>query len=154
MIHPFLTDRLPLLPITRLAMRNIKMIINPGTLKVLNQGRNVTWRRKKQTEAQKRGHKLPDYFIQSYFGQPSTAIIENFVSEIQEGEVGEFMFHLGQGDYKLEYKRKRHRGIREASLKRRADELKVLLQSNLGKLLAPNSELGLTKVKYQDLRPK
>ena len=90
-------------------------------------------------EAKSKGFRFPDFFIQSYFGQPSSEIVEKFIKDIKHGENGEFLLHIGRGDYKSEYNRKKHWGIRGRSLRHREAELDTLLdmkKNNLFHLLA------------------
>ncbi len=150
MEHRFKTDPRAFLPITRLALGNILGLLkNPYTAALFMKGTDKGNLRVKQTRAEREGHRLPNYYITSYFGQPSDSIIEKLVNDIADGEVAEFMLHLGKGSYEAEYNRKKHWGIREKSLTKRAKELQVLTEAvDFPKLL---QDKGVTATNYSKI---
>ncbi|MCT4581089.1 MAG: ChbG/HpnK family deacetylase [Flavobacteriales bacterium] len=151
MVRGYYTDKIPFLPITRLGASNVGLIRFPGTLKTINEGRKVHWLRQKQEEAEENSYILPNFYLQSYFGQPSENIIKKFVNDVENNQVGEFMLHIGKGNYKSEYNRKKHWGIRKKSLKDRNLEFQVLKESKTIQDILNGTINDLALIKYREI---
>ncbi len=132
--HPYLSDRMLGLPITRLGGKAGIQSVFKGNLKTalkLKKGANKKRLKRKAQEAIGWGISMPSNYVISYFGQASEEIIELVLSEIKDGETVEFLLHPGRGNYEND----NDWGVNPKSLMGRENELDVLLNCGLADLL-------------------
>ncbi len=128
----------------------INLILHANTAFKMKKGNKPENRRIKQTQAEELQQPLPNYFIQSYYRQAHPNVIHKFLEDIKDQEVGEFMLHLGSGDFEQEHQRHKHWGIRKKSLDKREKELEVLL-SEVDNIEANLKHFGISKINYRDI---
>ena len=140
-------DPKKLMPIEKAGLRmGLKNLEHLKSVTILKKGAKPTNLRLKEREAKAKGVKMPNYFVSSYYGQPSKTILRRVLKKIKANHTAEFMLHLGKGTYS--YNKTRYWGITRRSLKKRQQELQVLKNVGLPDLLAKH-EVTLTN--YSDL---
>jgi hypothetical protein len=78
-------------------------------------------------EAAAKGVKMPDYYISQYYGQPSVRNVDCVLRKVADGEIAEFMLHLGDGEYEEETPW----GINRGYYPDRERELQCLIDSDI-----------------------
>ena len=139
--HDPIVRRGKLLPIEKLAASHL--IMHADTRGALINGKKIKGLKNRRRQAVNRGIPVSNMINTSYFGQPGHDILDKFIKDLRRGQVGEMVFHLGQGSFENEFKKYKPHGILKKSLRHRASELEHLLSYKIPEVVSANPDLEL-----------